>query len=308
MTFYRITKPLTALALCALLGTAWTFAPAITWAQDVVEVESMSAEEAENAQDTAIDVAAEAAADETTETTDDDMPPMATAETEILTPPDTSMIVPPYENRIVPNMGQMQSMDMNAVGRTNALPEKTPPAVQKPYVAPVGDTHPTLYLTPDKSEIVRLDSAASAVIVGNEAHVNVLIDTPTTLVAVPRQPGASYFTVLDSDRRVIMQRHVVVGPAAQYVRVRRSCSGSSNCEHTSTFYCPDGMCHPVTTRQVPGTPPAQNPAAFATMGGSSTMGTDNMDMPAEGEAPAAFPFPFPFIPVPFGMPGGDAEE
>ena len=110
------------------------------------------------------------------------------------------------------------------------------------------ETHPTLKLTPDKSELVRLDRDASSVVIGNPAHVTVLLDTPRLAVVIPRAPGATYFTVLDKDGNVIMQRHAVVAsPKKNYVRVRRSCAnatGDAACQPTSVYFCPD-MCHEI---------------------------------------------------------------
>lgn len=107
-------------------------------------------------------------------------------------------------------------------------------------------TDPILRMMPDKSEMVKLDQEAASVIVGNPNHISVLLDTPNTLVVVPRAEGASYFTVIGKDGSVIMQRHVIVGAAKeQYVRIRRSCSaGAKGCQPTSVYFCPD-MCHEV---------------------------------------------------------------
>lgn len=107
-------------------------------------------------------------------------------------------------------------------------------------------THPILRLTPDKSEMVKLDQEAASVIVGNPTHVSVLLDTPDTLVVVPRAEGASHFTVIGKDGSVLMQRHVIVGATKeQYVRIRRSCGPNDrNCQPTSVYFCPD-MCHEV---------------------------------------------------------------
>lgn len=107
-------------------------------------------------------------------------------------------------------------------------------------------THPAIRLTPDRSELVRLDTEAGTVVVGNPAHLSVLIDTSKTLVLVPKMPGATHFTVLDGKGNLIMQRHVIVAsPKEHYVRVRRSCAGASgDCKDTSVYYCPD-MCHQV---------------------------------------------------------------
>lgn len=108
-------------------------------------------------------------------------------------------------------------------------------------------THPIMRLMPDKSQLVKLDRNAASVIVGNPNHISVMLDTPDTLVVVPRAPGASHFSVMGEDGSLIMQRHVVVGAAKErYVRIRRSCdTGDRNCQPTSTYFCPD-MCHEVT--------------------------------------------------------------
>lgn len=107
------------------------------------------------------------------------------------------------------------------------------------------DTHPMLSITSDKSELVRLDSDAASIVVGNPDHLGVLMDNRRLLILVPRAPGATYMTVLNSAGEVIMQRHVIVGtPKADYIRIRRSCAGQKNCQETSVYYCP-GMCHPV---------------------------------------------------------------
>jgi hypothetical protein len=109
------------------------------------------------------------------------------------------------------------------------------------------ETHPPIRLTPDKSEIVRLDAAAATVLVGNPAHLSVLAENSKTLVLVGRAPGATHFAVLDSKGGMIMQRHVIVAsPKEKYVRIRSSCAsgGSENCQATRVYYCPD-MCHEV---------------------------------------------------------------
>jgi len=117
----------------------------------------------------------------------------------------------------------------------------------------VRDTHPPVRMTPDKSELITLESDASSVIVGNPTHLGVLLDTSRVLVLVPRAPGASSFTVLDQDRNVLMQRQVIVGsPKETYIRVRRSCANAEDdrpCQATSVYYCPD-MCHEVGVTQL----------------------------------------------------------
>ncbi len=113
-----------------------------------------------------------------------------------------------------------------------------------------GETHPVLNISPDKSELVPLSREAHSVIVGNPAHVTVLLDTPKLAVVIPRSAGATYFTILDKDGNVVMQRHVVVSaPKKNYVRVRRSCGNvpdGTKCAPTSVYFCPD-MCHEIGT-------------------------------------------------------------
>lgn len=143
-----------------------------------------------------------------------------------------------------------------------------------PRAENVLETHPALKLTPDKSAIVALDADAGTVILGNPAHLNILVDSARRLIAVPKAPGASYFTVLDKDGAVIMQRHVLVAaPKEKYVRVRKTCYGDSakaGCVPTQTYYCPD-ICHEVATgyeqRQASGN--ADAPA--------SSQGTENTE-------------------------------
>lgn len=120
-------------------------------------------------------------------------------------------------------------------------------AAEQEAYSPDEPTHPPLKITPDKSEIVRLDQDAGTVIVGNPNHISVLAENVRTLVLVAKNPGATYFTVLGKNGDVIMQRHVVVAkPGENYVRVRKACASSDddNCQATQVFYCPD-MCHEI---------------------------------------------------------------
>lgn len=108
-------------------------------------------------------------------------------------------------------------------------------------------THPPIKLTPDKSELLRLDEPAGSIIIGNPNHLSILADTSQLLVLIPRAPGAAHFTILDRDGNVMMQRHAIVGsPQEKYIRVRNSCAGTGddNCQPTQVYYCPD-MCHSI---------------------------------------------------------------
>lgn len=108
-------------------------------------------------------------------------------------------------------------------------------------------THTPLRLTPDKSELLRLEEEASTILVGNPAHLSVLAESSKLLVFIPRQAGATHVTVLDSQGKTIMQRHVIVAsPKQKYLRIRKSCAGSDDesCRQTQVYYCPD-MCHAI---------------------------------------------------------------
>ncbi|MEM6781730.1 MAG: pilus assembly protein N-terminal domain-containing protein [Pseudomonadota bacterium] len=117
----------------------------------------------------------------------------------------------------------------------------------------LSETHPMIRLTPEKSELIRLDKDAVSVVVGNPAHLSVLLDTPRVLVLIPRVPGATHFSVLDRNGNLIMQRHAIVAsPKQNYVRVRRSCINageSAGCNATSVYFCPD-MCHEINVAQM----------------------------------------------------------
>lgn len=320
MKFHRISKPLTALALCALLATAYYVTATPSFAADTKKVAAKKTQDEakDEAQTKTAATDDKKAADGEEESdiaegeddilSDDIMPPMATAsKTEV------PMDLPsPNDSKIAPDVKRMRTVDLDTVGSSDAYTESDVAGPNgTPYVEPVGETHPTLNLTPDKSIIVRLDRPAASVLVGNDAHVNVLIDTPTTLVVIPRMPGASYFTVLDQERRIVMKRHVIVGPGGQYVRVRRSCANTSSsaCQHTSTFYCPDGMCHPIETQQRPGSAPQQSQASVGGASAPGTMSSDGADgSDYSGEAPAMPEWPFIPIPIPFPGFGADTTD
>lgn len=117
---------------------------------------------------------------------------------------------------------------------------------------PAEPTHPMLRLTPDKSEIVNLDKPVKTVVVGNENNMQIFLDSSRRLVLVPRLPGATYFTALDENGSVVMQRHVIVAsPKDKYVRIRRTCAMSTgSCAAIQTYYCPD-MCHEIAATGAP---------------------------------------------------------
>lgn len=147
-------------------------------------------------------------------------------------------------------------------------------------------THPQIDLTPDKSELVRLEGDAASIIIGNPAHLSIMAESSKLLVLVPRSAGATYFTVLNARGEVVMQRHVIVAsPKEKYIRVRRSCTGSSNekCQETSVYYCPD-MCHQIILAD------PQNGSGGGSSGnsnaGADTAPSDNAASQPPGESPS----------------------
>lgn len=105
-----------------------------------------------------------------------------------------------------------------------------------------------IYLTPNKTQLLRIPAPAASVIVSNPTHANVLLDTPQTLILIPRTPGTTSFMVLDRYGKVIIEKDIfVTSRMEQYVRIKRACgTAGGSCVSEETFYCPDG-CHNVST-------------------------------------------------------------
>ena len=144
-------------------------------------------------------------------------------------------------------------------------------------------THPVLKLTPDRSELIRFNHPIGTVIVGNDAHANVLVDSVDAIVIVPRLPGATHFVVMDRDGQLMMQRHIVVAaPQQDYVRIRRSCANvTEGCAPTSMYYCPDA-CHPIAMSG-----DASQGGGSAGAGGGNGSAGSTSGSPADSAAAAA---------------------
>lgn len=134
---------------------------------------------------------------------------------------------------------------------------------------------PALRMTPDKSQLITLKREATSVMVGNPNHIEIVAESSNTLVIIPKEPGASHFTVLDQNGDVIMQRHVIVAaPQKSYLRIRRTCArGDEGCQTTSMYYCP-GMCHEI---------------AMTTQGQTATDGANNSPQPSSNAGYALTP-------------------
>ncbi|MBI3440771.1 MAG: pilus assembly protein N-terminal domain-containing protein [Proteobacteria bacterium] len=112
---------------------------------------------------------------------------------------------------------------------------------------PKEESGSALHLTSDRDALLRLDQDAATVIVNNPAHVSVMLDSPRLLVLMPRQPGATSFTVLGNQGEVILRKDVIVSNVqSKYVRIRRICGANdASCSPAAYYYCPDG-CYEVT--------------------------------------------------------------
>ncbi len=167
-------------------------------------------------------------------------------------------------------------------------------------IKPIKDDEP-LRLTTNKDRIIRLDKDASSVIVNNPAHAVVMLDSPRLLIVMPRQPGATSFSVLDGDGNTILHKEIIVtNVQPQYVRIRRMCNGSDpTCVPNAYFYCPDG-CYEVTavgdasgnaniTAPVGGAPPAPGSVPGVSGGGPGGPPIGAPQNPVSvGTAPAGF--------------------
>lgn len=103
-----------------------------------------------------------------------------------------------------------------------------------------------LRLSMNHDQIIRLNQDAASVIVNNPAHAEVVLDSPRLLIIMPRQPGATSFTVLNANSETILKRDIIVtNTQPKYVRIRRMCGADPSCTPSAYYYCPDG-CYEVT--------------------------------------------------------------
>jgi hypothetical protein len=161
----------------------------------------------------------------------------------------------------------------------------------------------TIRITPDTVKIVKLEADAASVIVANPDHAAVVLDSPRLLVVMPRQPGVTSFTVLDSSGETLLTRTVIVAGTVKphYVRVRRACGSDQGCVPYAYFYCPDGCYEvkPVGSAQGgEATPPP-----IASSGASSS----SLNMDAQEQQTPGVPTEKgggPVVPTPMSVPAG----
>src|SRR5690606_19607384 len=68
----------------------------------------------------------------------------------------------------------------------------------------------SIRLTLDETRLVRLERDAASVIVTNPAHAQVLLDSPRTLIVMPRLPGTTALHVLDPQGETVLQTNIII--------------------------------------------------------------------------------------------------
>ncbi len=150
--------------------------------------------------------------------------------------------------------------------------------------AALGDTG-AIRLSPDRTKVLRLRENAASVVVANPAHASVILDSPKLLILMPREPGATSFTVMNAEGKVLLERNIIVtGTQPQYVRVRRVCGNARDCAPSNYYYCPDGCFEvtPVVNEGNADIPEVQGGAPA--VAGTATAPPDNMIV-EEAEGP-----------------------
>jgi len=115
-------------------------------------------------------------------------------------------------------------------------------------------------LTPDRVKVLHLKKDAVSVVVTNPAHAVALLDSPRTVILMPRNPGTTSLVILDRNGETLLERNIIVSAAQKkYVRIRRICSDNARgCTPEAYYYCPDGCfeINPVTSDALPQNVPA----------------------------------------------------
>ena len=132
----------------------------------------------------------------------------------------------------------------------------------------------------DKVEVLRLDVAASIVVVGNPGIADVTVENPRLLFVIGRAPGETNLMVFDTEAREIANYElVVVGERDRHVTVNR------NTGLLSTLSC-DPRCI-----EVPNPSEVERQRQFA--GAGQAKDEETSPAPVPQAAPAATPAPPP---------------
>ncbi len=138
-------------------------------------------------------------------------------------------------------------------------------------------------LTPDRAKVLQLKKDAVTVVITNPAHAVAFLDSPRTLILMPRNPGTTSLVILDREGKALLERNIIVTAAQpKYVRIRRICADNARgCAPEAYYYCPDGCyaINPVTSDELPRSiPPLSGVAtpAAATASMDNDVDADNM--------------------------------
>jgi|GEM_PF-1330060 len=137
-------------------------------------------------------------------------------------------------------------------------------------------------LTPDRVKILKLKKDAVSVVVTNPAHAVALLDSPRTVILMPRSPGTTSLVILDRNGEALLERNIIVSAAQnKYVRIRRVCPDNARgCAPEAYYYCPDGCfeINPVVSDELP-----QNVPAFAGVPSPAAENADDGENMIEAE-------------------------
>lgn len=106
----------------------------------------------------------------------------------------------------------------------------------------------TVHVSMAGPQLLALNEDAASVIVGNPAHVAVVMDTPRTMMIVPKAPGMTRVIAIGRNGNVLFNEAVIVGgPEEDFIRIQNACiNGGDTCQQFQTYYCEPGeRCHNV---------------------------------------------------------------
>lgn len=114
----------------------------------------------------------------------------------------------------------------------------------------------------DRARLLVLESPASDIIIGNPAYADVTLQSPRRLILFGKKLGQTNIIILDSNRREIMSRNLVVVPGTD-VRIRApgggaqyyTC-GNSRCTLAGVGAAGGGFASPQDETVLPGDEPA----------------------------------------------------
>lgn len=168
------------------------------------------------------------------------------------------------------------------------LPALAEEAVKIPAVdeALLADDAPFI-LSQDTPTIVNLPADAGSVLVGNPEHAQAVVENPRLVMLMPRRPGATSLTVLDTKGKLIMSRKVLVGGTTKTgtLRINRVCKpNDGSCNPTKVYNCA-GRCYETimpSVRDAGTLPPQPEPLPAAAVSAESSAIDTEVEDPTAG--------------------------